>query len=393
MLSQDEGGFAGFLSGWIDDRREELAEMWIQSLQDRIALGAQDPPSFQGFATPLPLILRRAAALVADPGPASVEALTDELSRWVESSRQRGFGVGQLLMGSQLLARLLQAEAEAAARSYQGVGSDPLVDRVIATGRLRDATHLMGVVTAQCFSRWQGRYDREREGLLETFSQVLAHELGNRLGAAETAVRLLRSDDFEIEPDRLERLLDLALASISSGLRTVEDINALSKPLSPTPREGAIDLRLLIAESVRLARMEAETVGVTVDVEGEVPDVRVLGPHLRVALHNLLGNAIKFHSPTRAQPWVRLHCVVDGDDLVVCVADNGPGIAEDIREQVFHARYQGDADEQGSGLGLAITREAVERIGGGIFLETGEEGGTRLKIRVPVWSESAEAGL
>lgn len=68
---------------------------------------------------------------------------------------------------------------------------------------------------------------------------------------------------------------------------------------------------------------------------------------------------------------------------MVCVADSGPGIAEDICEQVSHRRCQGDADEQGSGLGLAITWEAVERIGGRISLETGEEGGRVSRSEYP----------
>lgn len=381
VSDQDPRSFAQFLGDRIAEGNERLTREWLETLRSQLRVDAEDVFPSDDLLNHIPLVLERVAAFVADPDVALLEAfMVEDLSRLAELRRRQGFGVRELLREYQILAETLQSESEEAARTYEG--SDELVQVVAAVGRLKDATHMMSVVTARSFRLWQGRYERERQDLLETYGRVLGHELGNRLGAAETAVRLLRSD-IEVEPERVDRLLDLALASIERGLQTVEDIDALAKPVSLSPADASIGLPLLMTESVRLARAEAEEVGVSVQVDGPIPSVRVLGPAVRVALSNLLGNAIKYHHPPPGERWVRVATALQGEELTISVEDNGPGIEEEDRDRVFHHYFRGNVKEDGSGLGLAITRDAIERAGGSVTLHKGREGGALFVVRVP----------
>jgi signal transduction histidine kinase len=389
-MSNEEPDFARFLGDRIAARKEALAGRWVEILEGQLRADARDIFPSDDLLNHIPEILNRIAEFVADPDAALLEALVvEDLARLAELRRRQGFGVAELLREYQVLADTLQTESEAAASDYQG--PDDLRAVVAAIGRLKDATHLMSVVTARSFRLWQGRYERERQDLLETYGRVLGHELGNRLGAAETAIRLLQSD-IEIEPERVGRLLDLSLTSIQRGLQTVNDVDALAKPVSMSPSDAPIGLPLLVTESIRLARAEAEEVGISVIVDGAIPSVRVLGPAVRVALSNLLGNAIKYHRSPPAERWVRVQCVVEGRELVITVEDNGPGIGEEDRERVFFHYFRGDVDEDGSGLGLAITRDAIERAGGAVSLHEGREGGARFVVRVPTADESSAGG-
>lgn len=386
MTTTDESGFARFLGDRIAARTEDLTRQWVETLKDQLEVDARDVFPSDDLLNHIPDVLGRVAEFVADPEAILLEALVlEDLARLAELRRRQGFGVRELLREYQLLSEILQAETEEAAREYPD--SEGLVHVVSAVGRLKDATHLMGVVTARAYRLWQRRYEREHQDLLEMYGRVLGHELGNRLGAADTAIRLLQSD-IEIEPDRLERLLELALCSIEQGLKTVADIDALAKPAFLSPSDATVGLPLLMTESVRLARTEAEEAGISVSVDGVIPSVRVLGPAVRVALSNLLGNAVKYHAPGQPDRWVRVRSVLEGEMVEITVEDNGPGIPSEDRERVFHHYFRGDVREDGSGLGLAITRDAIERAGGSVRLRTGDEGGACFVVRVPVAEDS-----
>jgi signal transduction histidine kinase len=388
VSSESPSTFSVFLGSRLEKRRVEVTREWVQILADQLPVDGEDIFPSEDLLNHIPDILERIAAYVADPEAELLEALViDDLSRLAELRRRQGFGVQELLREYQILTHLLQKHSEEAAAQYNGPST--LVEVVRAVGRLKDATHLLSAVTARSFELWHGRYAQERQDVLETYGQILSHELGNRLGAAETAVQLLQSD-LEIPQDRIDRLLELALESIRRGLETVDDVQVLAQPVDQKSRTASVGLRLLIAESVRLARGNGEPSGVEVSSVATVPAVRVPGPPLRVALSNLLGNALKYHRDAGPNRWIRVASRVDGDTVEVVVEDNGPGIPDEDHERVFHHRFRGNVTEEGSGLGLAITRDAIEAVGGTVVLENGDDGGARFVVRIPVHEDQRD---
>jgi two-component system OmpR family sensor kinase len=99
------------------------------------------------------------------------------------------------------------------------------------------------------------------------------------------------------------------------------------------------------------------------------------------AVRNLLDNALKYAPGTA----ITVTTAVDGDDVVLLVADRGPGMSEQDQAHAFDRFYRGrgDGDVDGSGLGLAIAKRAVERSEGTIALESRLGDGTRFTIRLP----------
>ena len=108
---------------------------------------------------------------------------------------------------------------------------------------------------------------------------------------------------------------------------------------------------------------------------------------MREALSNVVENAFKYADPAAIAASVRR----ERDDIVIVVADAGPGIAADDRAHVFDRFYRGVQREiAGSGLGLAITKRAVERAGGRVALESDEGAGATVTIRLPHRSAGVE---
>jgi signal transduction histidine kinase len=113
-------------------------------------------------------------------------------------------------------------------------------------------------------------------------------------------------------------------------------------------------------------------------VEADV-DVKLL----RRAITNLLTNAIKY-SPEGAPINVELAC--EGDTAIIRVSDQGIGIPEDDQRRLFEPFHRASnvGQIQGTGLGLAITRQAVERHGGSISVESQVGVGTTFSVRLPI---------
>lgn len=373
--------FSAFLGVRLDQGGVALAREWVRILTDQLPVDERDVFPSDDLLNHIPDIIERIAEFVADPEAELLEAMViDDLARLAELRRTQGFGVQELLREYQILATLLQEECERACADFDGPVQ--AVEVVRAIGRLKEATFLLSSVTARSFELWHGRYAKERRELLETYGQILSHELGNRLGAAETAAKLLRLQR-DLPTDKVTRLIDLIIESIGRGLETVEDVGVLTNPLDGEVHPVPIGLRLLVRESIRLVQGRRESDGIKIETHGEVPDVRVAGPSLRVALANLLGNAVKYHREGAPDRWVRVTCALEGGTVVLVIEDNGRGIPPEDREQVFRHRFRGNVAEKGLGLGLAITRDALSVAGGSVELDDGVAGGARFTVRIP----------
>ncbi len=129
---------------------------------------------------------------------------------------------------------------------------------------------------------------------------------------------------------------------------------------------------------------DRKRIALSFDKPPMVIDVEADPKLLRRAVVNLVSNAIKYVDDGDA---VRVRVDVDDDDVLVEVADNGPGIPEDQRERVFE-RFQRVQDNrgyvvEGSGIGLAMVKEILQLHRGSIELDCPPTGGAVFRCRVP----------
>jgi two-component system osmolarity sensor histidine kinase EnvZ len=143
------------------------------------------------------------------------------------------------------------------------------------------------------------------------------------------------------------------------------------------------------AEPVKVDRMLAEVAdnarrnGAEIELEADTGITITLRPNaFRRCLGNLLGNAARHAQHIRLAAQRRDH------QLEITVDDDGPGIPEDRREDVFKAFFRLDEarnlDSGGVGLGLSISRDIVHAHGGEISLGTSPLGGLRVGVLLPV---------
>jgi len=120
------------------------------------------------------------------------------------------------------------------------------------------------------------------------------------------------------------------------------------------------------------------------EIPADLPQISVDPNRLAAVVENLVSNAIKY---TQSGGTVSVSANVDREELLICVKDNGYGIAIEEQEKVFEPFYRGNQGrrfKQGMGLGLSIARDLVEAHGGWINLESTPGEGSAFTIHLPI---------
>lgn len=190
------------------------------------------------------------------------------------------------------------------------------------------------------------------------------------------------------DPEEMRRTFESLLASIRGARRMANQMLTLARA---EPANGLIQerTRLDVAELVRDVAGDfaplALKKGIELAFEGGQDPVFVSGnaTMLREMISNLVDNALRY---TPAGGHVTISIVPLENAAVLRVVDDGPGIPEGERENVFHRFYRilGRGDSEGSGLGLAIVREICWGHGGTIRLGNGPDGsGLDVELTLP----------
>jgi signal transduction histidine kinase len=244
----------------------------------------------------------------------------------------------------------------------------------------------MLVALGQARSETQSALDRQRR-----FVADASHELRTPLTSILANLELLAA---ELEGEEAE-IAGSALRSSRRMRRLVADLLLLARAdAGRTSRREPVNAGAVVREAAGEAAPLARGHGLTVDVQ---PDTSLVveapGDELHRLVLNLIQNALVHTPPGTA---VDVRAGRDGDDVVIEVSDEGPGVPDELRAQIFDRFVRGNGDRgtpgSGSGLGLAIVRAVAESLGGSVELRTGEAGGARFTVRIPA-AEGEPAAL
>jgi len=202
-----------------------------------------------------------------------------------------------------------------------------------------------------------------------SFAADVSHELKNPLTSLRSAVETMARLEDKAQQDKLMQII---LDDVGRLNRLISDISAASRldaDLSEAEYE-TIDLGDLIRNFVNSRRLTLDGQS-KVALQFQTPKTpvmaRVVVDRLVQVLDNLFVNATSF-SPDGGV--IVLSLQRKGDDAVVTMADDGPGIPENKRDTIFNRFYserpEGETFGRHSGLGLSISRQIIEALGGKI---------------------------
>lgn len=218
---------------------------------------------------------------------------------------------------------------------------------------------------------------------LRQFAYVASHDLKEPLRMIGSYTQLIfrrNGQDFDKDSksyfdfvsegvNRMNNLLDALLRYATIG-KTDEEFEVVH--LKDAVELAMINLRVRIEETKANIIME------------ELPVVRSIQSLLIQLFQNLVSNALKFRQPN-VNPVVRIRAYEEAEEIIVCVEDNGIGIASEYQERIFviFQRLHSRARYEGTGIGLSICLKIVQRLGGRIWIESEVDKGATFLVALP----------
>lgn len=214
---------------------------------------------------------------------------------------------------------------------------------------------------------------RERTDMLDVLAHEVRQPLNNASAALQTAQSAMRSMGQDFATEQLVRAQHV-LSQVLGGIDNTLAVAALLARPDPIVRDDT-DVLTLIAVSI--ADMpESERHRVQIDRRTSTRTAFVDMSLMRLALRNLLSNALKF-SPPGSPVQVRVDDSEDPVGLIIDVIDGGPGISEELIPDLFTRGRRGKDGKAGHGLGLYIVRQVMALHKGTVeVVHTGAQGTT-----------------
>ena len=216
----------------------------------------------------------------------------------------------------------------------------------------------------------------DRTAALHESNRRLQAEVAERERAEQQARRL----NEELETRVAERTAQLSAAN--RELQAFDDLLAYARVGRAPVRAEPVTLEPLIRSIIEAYAARIAAAGATVEVRSPLAVPQGDAALMRQIVTNLLDNALSSHRPPVA-PLIRLSAALEGNRVLLRVADNGAGITAAGRTRIFEAFERPQAGGQrANGVGLAIVAKAARLMGGEVAVESSAEGST-FSVRLP----------
>ena len=247
---------------------------------------------------------------------------------------------------------------------------DTRIAPVVVDGEVVQIVGATRNVTEQ--KAYQQQLEQQRDGL-ELLNEMVRHDIRNDLQVIASYSELLATRVDEEDREYVERILNNAQSAVELT-RSARDLAGTmlqtDRSVEPTPLKQTL---LAQIDDIRTSYPDA-----VVSVDGTIPNVTVAADEMLPSVfRNVIKNAIQHND--KAEPDVTV-TIDDGDDEVsVAVIDNGPGIPDNQKDEVFGKGEKGLGSE-GTGIGLYLVNTLVEKYGGRVRVDDNEPEGTIVTV-------------
>jgi len=173
---------------------------------------------------------------------------------------------------------------------------------------------------------------------------------------------------------------------MGAGVKRIMDY---SKPIPP--RMDRIDVVRVVRDTLALsaAGIRKREVALLQELPSEPLYCRADATLLEQAILNLITNGLQAMETVDREKRLKVGVAREGEQAVIRVADNGPGVAGDIIDKIFDPFYTTRKD--GHGIGLSFSHRVISKHNGRLSAGAAEGGGAVFRIELPLWRERRTA--
>jgi PAS domain S-box-containing protein len=217
---------------------------------------------------------------------------------------------------------------------------------------------------------------------LDSFVYRTSHDLRSPLASILGLIEVMLKDTD------IKNMLECTLRIQESVRRldaTISSILDYSRNGNMEIQHTEVDIEALWKQSIEAHMNMPKAEGMQFIYESDLDSkIRLDTFRLNVILNNLIANAIKYCDTRKSERFLKLIVRHSVNGLQIVLKDNGIGIMKEHQSRVFNMFYRANDLSQGAGLGLYIVKQAVDKLGGVIFLDSEENEGTTFTITIPM---------
>jgi len=225
---------------------------------------------------------------------------------------------------------------------------------------------------------------READEIKRTFVSVISHELKTPVALIKGYVSTLRRSDASWDPEVMQDSLEVIEEEADRLADMIENLLDATRLQAGGLKINLCDLSMPVLAKRAAERFMTQTDHhtITVDFPDDFPVVMADEDRIYQVLSNLIANAIKYAPDGE----IRISGSYRPDQVIVCVSDQGPGIAAEDLPHIFDRFYRADRatkTTKGAGLGLYLARAIIEAHDGRIWVDPQPGEGARICFSLP----------
>ncbi|MBC7387979.1 MAG: PAS domain-containing sensor histidine kinase [Opitutaceae bacterium] len=213
---------------------------------------------------------------------------------------------------------------------------------------------------------------------LDNFVYRASHDLKAPLRSVMGLVSLMKMDNSQANRDSCIDKIETSIFKLNVFIKELTDYSRNERLEVQYQKLDLEESLYRILESLKYLD-PVKKVNVGVNIQSSHPFAS--DKHrIDVILQNILSNSIKYQKPENKHPFINIAGVINENEAIIEISDNGIGIKQEYQEGVFKMFYRATELSEGSGLGLYIVKQSIEKLEGQISFKSEENSGTTFKL-------------
>lgn len=217
---------------------------------------------------------------------------------------------------------------------------------------------------------------------LEDFAYIASHDLKAPVRNIKGLLEILERKGDDMPPEKRKEYCKIITSSSKELDRLIDNLLEYSRTGNLNEEIQDVNAKELVQEAVQQFKFEVEKLEGTIDLRIDVNTINVYPILFKRLVTNLISNSIKYRGDK--PPSITISSTSKDGNVIFSIADNGIGIPENQKEQIFQIFKRLNNSKDSNGIGLSVCKKIVELHGGRIWVESKLEEGTSMKFELPL---------